>query len=570
MAHYRKTIAVLGLSTASALALALGCSDKGDAGESVSNLDRSSDLVISQVYGGGGNSNAAFQNDFIELFNRGKAAVSLKGKSLQIANEALSFGSDPDSKIDLPDAQLEPGQYFLVKLRGGGAEAGPDLPGQPLPSPSFEAPLANLSQKSGKVALVTASALLEGCGGREAGACEGETILDLVGYGGASQSERAPAPDLSSKKSALRKGAGCIDTNDNAADFATSEPPTPRTTKSEKTDCAKQPDASAPADAAATATTGVLLNELRVKPPGATEGGNEFVEILCPAGAPLTDYYFLAIEGDGDSTGGSPGTVDVVIPLGSKKCGANGLLYVKAENGGTASGDPKTEVLATPELNAKDGGQGPLENATTTFLLVKSPTAIEKGSNVDPDKTGKITGLPTGAAVVDGVATFDQKEGVVDVTYAPRVTIKFGAPWAMSRFKGNHEPLTESAWYGGRLFPKEDPEALKYDRENGSTNLPTDALLTPGAENGKTGPAGPSRTDGGRRDGSAARDGEDEDFGDEIEPTPGQKTKKPPAAPKLGAVNDCSMGSGPVSGSSLAAFGTLAIALAALKRRRRS
>ena len=41
----------------------------------------SPDIVISQVYGGGGNSGASFTNDFIELFNRGAAAVNITGWS---------------------------------------------------------------------------------------------------------------------------------------------------------------------------------------------------------------------------------------------------------------------------------------------------------------------------------------------------------------------------------------------------------------------------------------------------------------------------------------------------------
>lgn len=39
----------------------------------------SSGVVISQVYGGGGNSGAAIKSDFIELFNRGNSTVSLNG-----------------------------------------------------------------------------------------------------------------------------------------------------------------------------------------------------------------------------------------------------------------------------------------------------------------------------------------------------------------------------------------------------------------------------------------------------------------------------------------------------------
>ena len=39
----------------------------------------STTVVISQVYGGGGNTGATLRNDFIELFNRGSAAVDVTG-----------------------------------------------------------------------------------------------------------------------------------------------------------------------------------------------------------------------------------------------------------------------------------------------------------------------------------------------------------------------------------------------------------------------------------------------------------------------------------------------------------
>src|SRR4029450_12353334 len=44
-----------------------------------------SDVVISQIYGGGGNSNATYHNDYVELYNRGGSAVDLTGWSLQYA-----------------------------------------------------------------------------------------------------------------------------------------------------------------------------------------------------------------------------------------------------------------------------------------------------------------------------------------------------------------------------------------------------------------------------------------------------------------------------------------------------
>ncbi|HEX8886754.1 MAG TPA: hypothetical protein VF797_19880, partial [Noviherbaspirillum sp.] len=38
-------------------------------------------IVISQVYGGGGNSGAPYRNDYIELFNRDAVPVGLRGWS---------------------------------------------------------------------------------------------------------------------------------------------------------------------------------------------------------------------------------------------------------------------------------------------------------------------------------------------------------------------------------------------------------------------------------------------------------------------------------------------------------
>lgn len=51
---------------------------------------RNSPIVISQVYGGGGNSGATYSNDYVELFNRSTASVDLSGWSLQYASASGS------------------------------------------------------------------------------------------------------------------------------------------------------------------------------------------------------------------------------------------------------------------------------------------------------------------------------------------------------------------------------------------------------------------------------------------------------------------------------------------------
>jgi predicted extracellular nuclease len=43
-------------------------------------------VVISQVYGGGGNANATYTHDFVELFNKGNATVDISDYSIQYAS----------------------------------------------------------------------------------------------------------------------------------------------------------------------------------------------------------------------------------------------------------------------------------------------------------------------------------------------------------------------------------------------------------------------------------------------------------------------------------------------------
>src|SRR5216117_2771426 len=80
-------------------------------------------IVISQVYGAGGNSGATLRNDFIELFNRGTTNASVSGWSVQYAATAGTSWQ----KTDLTNVTLAPGQYYLVQEAGGAN-------GSPLPA----------------------------------------------------------------------------------------------------------------------------------------------------------------------------------------------------------------------------------------------------------------------------------------------------------------------------------------------------------------------------------------------------------------------------------------------------
>ena len=84
-----------------------------------------------------------------------------------------------------------------------------------LPSPDDSGTIA-MSGTAGKVALVSNTTALSG------GCPSGP--LDFVGYGSANCSETAPTATLSNTTSALRKGGGATDTDNNAADFDVGAP----------------------------------------------------------------------------------------------------------------------------------------------------------------------------------------------------------------------------------------------------------------------------------------------------------------------------------------------------------
>ena len=101
------------------------------------------DVVISQVYGGGGNSGATLTNDYIELRNRTLTAVSLTGWSVQYA---ASTGTSWQ-KTSL-SGSIAPGGYYLVQQAAGTGGT------TPLPTPDATGTIA-MSASSGKVALVS-------------------------------------------------------------------------------------------------------------------------------------------------------------------------------------------------------------------------------------------------------------------------------------------------------------------------------------------------------------------------------------------------------------------------------
>ncbi|HRQ66477.1 MAG TPA: lamin tail domain-containing protein [Xanthomonadaceae bacterium] len=172
-------------------------------------------VVISQVYGGGGNTNALYTHDFVELFNLGNTPVSVNGWSVQYASSTgTTWQTTP-----LGNLTIQPGQYLLVQQAAGAGGT------EPLPTPDVIGSIA-MAAGNGKVALVASTIALTG-------GCPLPDTVDFVGFGTANCFEGSGAtPGLGNNTSAVRADAGCTDTDDNADDFATATPPTPRNSAS--------------------------------------------------------------------------------------------------------------------------------------------------------------------------------------------------------------------------------------------------------------------------------------------------------------------------------------------------
>jgi len=170
-------------------------------------------VVISQVYSGGGQAGAVYTNDFVELHNRSDYPVSLDGWTIQYGS---ATGTAWLPWVTLA-GYIAPGGYYLVQLGGLGTV------GSALPPPDASSG-SNMSGTAAKVALVSSTTALP------SGACPSHPmVVDFVLYGTTNCAATSPAPAPSASVSITRANNGCTWSGDNSADFFI-QAPTPRNT----------------------------------------------------------------------------------------------------------------------------------------------------------------------------------------------------------------------------------------------------------------------------------------------------------------------------------------------------
>ena len=164
-------------------------------------------VVINEVYGGGGNTGATYKNDFIELYNNGSTAVSLAGWSVQYASATGTTWA-----VTNLTGNIAGNSFYLIQ---GAAGTGGTTN---LPTPDATGTLP-LSGTAGKVILVNVTTA-------QTGSCPtGAAIIDKIGFGTTANcfEGTGPTPAPSNTTSVQRTPTG-TDTQNNATDFTVVAP----------------------------------------------------------------------------------------------------------------------------------------------------------------------------------------------------------------------------------------------------------------------------------------------------------------------------------------------------------
>lgn len=191
---------------------------------------QSTTVVISQVYGGGSNTGATFNADFVELHNVSNVDQDISGFKILYGSSTGNLASSATNAFTFPPTGviIPAGGYLLVAATAGAT-------GSALPTPDYTFTL-NLSGTNGKVAFGTGAMVnnttlaLQPAG----------SVIDFVGYGSANEFETAACPVLSATTAAIRNTNGCDDTNNNSTNFTVGTP-NPRNSASPVAICGVTP-----------------------------------------------------------------------------------------------------------------------------------------------------------------------------------------------------------------------------------------------------------------------------------------------------------------------------------------
>ena len=341
-------------------------------------------VVISQIYGAGGNSGAVYNRDYIELFNAGDAAQDLTGWSVQIGSSTGVVGGAAAQIVAL-SGTIPAGGYLLVAGGSGNAAntapAGVALPVTPDINNTPQAgnqvfPGFALAAANGKAAVVSSTTSL-GVANPFVPGPPPATLVDFVGFGTATAFEGTVAPAPSTTNAIFRANAGCTDTNVNGSDFA-ALPALPRNSATALNVCGVGP--IGPTGANSTATSESCPNTTVTFSVTVTPGTNPTITSVVGDFTSIGGTTGVAFSNGGSgnvytvsqtiTTATTPGqkSIPVVITDGAALTGNASIIYTvnnctlgitssSVSPGGVCSGESVTFNLTVRKNTIP--GQGP-------------------------------------------------------------------------------------------------------------------------------------------------------------------------------------------------------------------
>ncbi|ALN93183.1 endonuclease/Exonuclease/phosphatase family protein [Lysobacter gummosus] len=280
------------------------------------------EVVISQVYSGGGSAGASFKSDFIELHNNGDTAVDLSGWSVQYNIAASNFAWQRTAL----SGSIAPGGYYLIKQGDGSA----DTPA--LPAPDAIGTI-QMQTSGGKVLLVNHNSALTG-------ACPSPRIDALGISTTATCSETKPlATTLGVTTAAARKDGGCNDTGDNSLDFEVAAP-APRNSASAPRLCSGGlPSLTVQDVAVDEGNTGQTAATVTVRLDRPASAGGVSFQYVTRDGTATAGLDYLAQTAGSATIAAGQSEVSVIVPvLGDTTPEPNETAFVDLSNIVGASG----------------------------------------------------------------------------------------------------------------------------------------------------------------------------------------------------------------------------------------
>src|SRR4051812_45495812 len=174
-------------------------------------------VVISEVYGAGGNSGAVRNADYVELYNPTSAPISVAGDYIHYRSAGGTFSVAPAALSGSVPAH----GHYLIQMGVSGAN------GTALPTPDAGPFTFQMAATGGQVFLLDSSAAIPATTtGNMVGVAH---VLDMVGVAGSNSFETTATNDLASTTKSLDRSATGADTDRNVADFSLQDP-TPENT----------------------------------------------------------------------------------------------------------------------------------------------------------------------------------------------------------------------------------------------------------------------------------------------------------------------------------------------------